>query len=344
VLVEFIEGDGDRPLIVGGLYNGQDEQPFAAGIDSGVNHPGVISGYHTPTLDNAGYNQWLTDDAGGQLRSRVMSSTAATQLNLGYLIQQSANSANRGAWRGEGFELATDGWSCLRGAQGLLVSACARPNAASTQMDVAESISQLKSAQELGKALSDSASQQKALKLEAHDSSKALDTLIKTIDPKQEGKYQGPVGGQPATKPTGSARSGGDPVERFAQPVILADTPSTMLFATPAASTLFAGRTLTAVAKDDAQISVAHTLSNVSGKTTSLYTHSGGIQAIAANGPISLQAHTDKLEVLADKSVTITSVNDEIEILARRSAWSRRMPKWCLRGATSPSSVPTPGR
>jgi type VI secretion system secreted protein VgrG len=70
------------------------------------------------------------------------------------------------------------------------------------------------------------------------------------------------------------------------------------------------------VAKDDAQISVAHTLSNVSGKTTSLYTHSGGIQTIAANGPISLQAHTDKLEVLADKSVTITSVNDEIEILA----------------------------
>jgi type VI secretion system secreted protein VgrG len=120
VLVEFVEGDGDRPMIVGGLYNGQDEQPFAAGVDSGVNHPGVISGYHTPTLDNSGYNQWLTDDAGGQLRSRVMSSTASTQLNLGYLIQQNANSANRGAWRGEGFELATDGWSCLRGAQGLL--------------------------------------------------------------------------------------------------------------------------------------------------------------------------------------------------------------------------------
>jgi hypothetical protein len=35
----------DRPIIVGSLYNGQDEQPFAAGIDAGVNHPGVISGY-----------------------------------------------------------------------------------------------------------------------------------------------------------------------------------------------------------------------------------------------------------------------------------------------------------
>jgi hypothetical protein len=47
----------NRPIIVASLYNGQDEQPFAAGVDSGVNHPGVISGYHTPTLDGSGYNQ-----------------------------------------------------------------------------------------------------------------------------------------------------------------------------------------------------------------------------------------------------------------------------------------------
>lgn len=196
------------------------------------------------------------------------------------------------------------------------MTSAARPNGASTQLDAAESVSQLKAAHDLGKNLSDSAGAQKALKLESHASGKALESFIKVVDPKQEGKYEGPVGGQDATKPTGGARKGGDPVERFAQPVILADTPASMVFATPAASTLFAGRTLSAVVKDDAQISVAHTFAGVSGKTTSVYTHSGGIQAIAANGPVSLQAHTDKLEVLADKSVTVTSVNDEIEILA----------------------------
>ncbi len=317
VLVDFIEGDPDRPLIVASLYNGQDDQPFAAGIDSGVNHPGVISGYHTPTLDGSGYNQWVTDDAGGQLRQRLMSSTVSTQLNLGYLIQQNANSANRGAWRGEGFELATDGWSCTRGAQGLLYSTSPRPNGASTQMDCAEALSQLKGAQDLGRALSDSASAQKALKLEGHDPNKAVESFIKIIDPKQEGKYEGAIGGQPATKPTGNARSGGDPVERFSQPIILADTPASMVFASPATTTLYAGRNLMGIFRDDAQISVAHTFSNVSGKTTSLYTHSGDIQVIAANGPVSLQAHTDKLDVLADKSITVTSVNGEIELLAK---------------------------
>jgi len=38
---------------------------------------------------------------------------------------------------------------------------------------------------------------------------------------------------------------------------------------------------------------------------------------VAANGPVSLQAHTDQLEILADKAVTIVSVNDVIEIKAR---------------------------
>ncbi|HSW04149.1 type VI secretion system Vgr family protein, partial [Aquabacterium sp.] len=47
VAVEFIEGDIDRPLIIGALYNGQDLPPWSAGVDSGVNHPGVISGLHS---------------------------------------------------------------------------------------------------------------------------------------------------------------------------------------------------------------------------------------------------------------------------------------------------------
>ena len=74
VAVEFVEGDIDRPLVVGQLYNGQDTPPFSAGVDSGVNHAGVLSGMHTQTLDGAGFNQWVMDDATGQLRMRVLAS------------------------------------------------------------------------------------------------------------------------------------------------------------------------------------------------------------------------------------------------------------------------------
>ena len=54
----FIEGDIDRPVIVSQLYNGSDTPPFAAGVDSGVNHAGVLSGWHSQGLDSDGFNQW----------------------------------------------------------------------------------------------------------------------------------------------------------------------------------------------------------------------------------------------------------------------------------------------
>ena len=48
VLVDFIEGDIDRPVVVAQLYTGSDTPPFAAGVDSGVNHAGVLSGHPQP--------------------------------------------------------------------------------------------------------------------------------------------------------------------------------------------------------------------------------------------------------------------------------------------------------
>jgi type VI secretion system secreted protein VgrG len=71
------------------------------------------------------------------------------------------------------------------------------------------------------------------------------------------------------------------------------------------------------VTQGDSHYAAAHTLSQVSGKSSTLYTHEGGLEAVAANGPLSLQAHTDQLELLADKEVTVVSVNDSISINAK---------------------------
>jgi hypothetical protein len=86
-----------------------------------ANHPGTQSGWHS--FNHAdGYNQWLLDDAPGQVRSRLASSYAVSQLGLGHLVQQSADSAWRGSWRGSGFELRSDAWLAVRAAEDLLVS------------------------------------------------------------------------------------------------------------------------------------------------------------------------------------------------------------------------------
>jgi hypothetical protein len=68
-------------------------------VDSGINYPGVISGVHTQAMDGDGFNQWAVDDAGGRMRMRLLASYSAAEIGLGHLIQQSATSAQRGAWR-----------------------------------------------------------------------------------------------------------------------------------------------------------------------------------------------------------------------------------------------------
>ena len=328
VLVDFVDGDIDRPIVVGQLHNGQHDLPWPAGLDSGANHPGTISGWHHQHLDQQGANQWLIDDATGQLRMRLASHSASTghsELTLGHIIQQSAQGgsghAQRGQWLGEGFYGHTEGWAVVRAGQGLLLSTSARnalgSSVTSTQMDAAEAVGQLKAARQLGDTLSQSARQQGAQGLASHDDGQALQQHADHMCPQAQGQYAGSVGGQPARKAKG--RTLGEPVERFNQPLIHLDTPVSASFVTPSSISLFSGQDTSLSTQGDAHLTSAHTLSSVSGQTTSLYTHAGGIKGIAANGPLSLRAHTDAQQIWSDKDLTVQSTTDEIRIQASDS-------------------------
>ncbi|MEO7495930.1 MAG: type VI secretion system Vgr family protein [Massilia sp.] len=320
VLVDFIEGDIDRPVVVAQLYNGADTPPFAAGVDSGVNHAGVLSGIHSHNFDKSGFGQWQLDDTPGQLRTRLASSSAATQLNLGYLIQQAPGTAHRGSYRGRGFELRTDAWAVLRGGEGVLLTTSARASegsgVSSTQMDAAEAVALFKGAQTLGKSLGDAAAQQQAL-FSKHGAA-ARDELLAQIDPAANGKHAGALNGQQAAKAAPGTRDldNARPVEKFGKALVLMDSAASINWATPASTLLFAGGQLHWTSQSDLHLAAACTVSSVAANAVNFFSHAGGIQAVAANGPVSLQAHTDQLEILADKAITVVSVNDAIEIKA----------------------------
>lgn len=318
VLVDFIEGDIDRPLVVAQLYTGSDLPPFSAGVDSGANHAGTLSGIHSNAFDGAGWNQWQLDDAPRQVRMRLATSTAATQLNLGYLVQQSPGSAQRGAWRGSGFELRTDAWAVVRGGEGVLLTTAARSNGVSTQMDAVEALQALRAGHDLATKIADAATQQHALA--SKEALQAHADMADLLDPAAKGKYDGAVNGQQAAKPQAGSRALDDskPVEKLGAPVVALDTPSTMNWATPASTVLFAGQQLQWTTQGDVHMAAGATVSSVAANAASFFSHAGGIQAIAANGPVSLQAHTDQLEILADQSVTVISVSDAIEVKASK--------------------------
>ncbi|MGE5450297.1 MAG: type VI secretion system Vgr family protein [Acidobacteriota bacterium] len=328
VLVDFVDGDIDRPIIVGQLHNGPHDLPWPAGEDSGANHIGAISGWHMPHLDGGGASQWLVDDSQGQLRMRLAthgSQGGWSELTLGHIIAHSgqggSGQAQRGAWLGEGFYGHTDGWAIVRAGQGLLLTTSARSaqgsSVSSTQMDAQEAVAQLKAAQQLGQALSQSAQQQGAQALHGFDTQQAVACHSDAMCPTAKGRYDGTVNGQEAKKADG--RTLGDPVERFANPLIHLDTPVTAAFVTPANISLFSGHDTSIAVQGDVQLTAAHTLSSVSGQTTSLYTHAGGIKAITANGGLSLRAHTDAQQIWADQAITVQSTTDEIRIQASDS-------------------------
>ncbi|MCW7539340.1 type VI secretion system tip protein TssI/VgrG [Aquabacterium sp. A7-Y] len=58
VVVDFLEGDPDCPLITGRVYNAELMPPFAA--------PGVVSGLKSQTHKGAGFNEISMDDTAGQ--------------------------------------------------------------------------------------------------------------------------------------------------------------------------------------------------------------------------------------------------------------------------------------
>ena len=60
VIVDFLEGDPDQPIITGRVYNGENQPPF--GFPAGA----VLSGIKSNTHKGAGYNELSMDDTAGK--------------------------------------------------------------------------------------------------------------------------------------------------------------------------------------------------------------------------------------------------------------------------------------
>ncbi|SFD93760.1 type VI secretion system Vgr family protein [Massilia yuzhufengensis] len=161
VLVKFLEGDIDRPVIVGALYNGQgeggiaptpggrtfdvrDTSPFAAAHDHGISGQGNVAGGNSPVWDGASDDSAGHRNAAAQwgLRSKEFGSSKYNQLvfddtdaqgHVQFASSRSASELNlghlihtadnyRGSFRGKGAELRTDGYGAIRAGAGLLIS------------------------------------------------------------------------------------------------------------------------------------------------------------------------------------------------------------------------------
>ena len=119
VLVHFLEGDIDRPLVSGVLYNGSHPPPQFSGAGS-LPANKTLSGIQSREHQGSQYSELLFDDTPGQVRAKLSSEPGKTQLNQGYLTHPRSN--GQASARGNGFELRTDHHGAIRAGHGLLLS------------------------------------------------------------------------------------------------------------------------------------------------------------------------------------------------------------------------------
>ena len=135
VLVNFLGGDPDKPVIVGQLYN-QQAQPAALSDAGDLPGNRYLSGIKSREIKGARGNQLRFDDTQGEISAQLSSDHGASQLNLGFLTVP--KNQGSGEPRGEGAELSSELAVAVRGAEGVLITAEPGGATSGKQLDRAE--------------------------------------------------------------------------------------------------------------------------------------------------------------------------------------------------------------
>ncbi|MGY6153064.1 type VI secretion system Vgr family protein [Paraburkholderia graminis] len=186
-------------------------------------------------------------------------------------------------YRGEGYELRTSGYGAIRAGKGLYLTAYDRPAASGKQLDMQETIAQLESALATAKALAASASSARA---------EPADT-----DAQQQVK---------------------DDLDGLKKPGMLISTPASAALVTGQGLQLAATDNISAVAGKNADWSVLKQFTVAAGDKISLFAQKLGIKIFAGKGPIEIQAQSDAMSLVANKDVSVSSVNGAVYIRAQK--------------------------
>ncbi|GIX23421.1 MAG: type IV secretion protein Rhs [Caldimonas sp.] len=353
VLVDFLDGDLERPVVVGVLHNGRGAgavpatpggrrgraaapQPFAGGEDhrsagqanevagghspawhgaapSEHAHAGALSGVQSRELGaGPGANRLVFDDSPGQLRVQAASSAHASWLSLGHLVHQAGN--RRGSARGLGLELRSDAYGALRGARGLLLSSYGQAPEQPAG-DPSAGLALLQQALTQAQQLDQASRRHRTAALSA--AQEALQGLQRSL----QGQVGPDAAAQAAQTPPGHGA-----LPHSATPVLQAQARAQHLWV--------AGQDLMASAEHGVHLGAgqdhhqhsggawrAHSgqaLSVLAG-AAALPQQPGGLHLVAAQGPIELQAHSDRLELAAQQALELQSASAQLQATAART-------------------------
>jgi type VI secretion system secreted protein VgrG len=296
VAITYLDGDCDRPVISGCLFNGSQKPQWHSN--------GLISGFKSKEYQGSGANQLVFDDSTGQNRTQLLSSVANSYLHLGYLVDHTGNV--RGNYLGTGFDLKSEAFGAVRASQGLYLSTFTRGGTSTAPLDAKEASQHLSDSAGIMETQSDAASAVQAEPLTGgHDE---LLTFANATNQTASGKSGG---GSTAGGGTGEAASFSEPVMVLASPngIGLTSMKSTHVVATDHVNLVSGGNTY-----------VAATQSYVAsvGQKVSFFAQNGGMKFFAGKGKVQMTALSDNLELTADKTLKVVSTSDAVVVSAQK--------------------------
>jgi type VI secretion system secreted protein VgrG len=348
VLVGFIGGDIDRPVVIGSVYNGQGQDNAqsnqaasgaagatgnapawfpgdkASGQHQGHQHSAVLAGHKSQELSasasgTGGYNQLVFDDSAGSARIELSSTSASTRLQLGHLLNQSDN--QRLQPRGHGADLSTQAWGAVRAGSGLLISAHARPGgslASSQQIDAREPQAQLDQGRELIHRLAESAQQHKAklsnepdvigAKKEQTTKQLPIEQGLWAIDEALSGKDT-----RGANEGENTIGGGTGTAAAWTRPDLVIAAPGGIASHTPTNAIYSAGNTASMCAGQDIQHTVQSNIATVAKDGLVLYTYGKASNASKPNTETGIALHA------ASGNVNLQSQQGATKITADKS-------------------------
>lgn len=286
VLVDFLDGDPDQPIITGRQYNARNRPPYP------LPQHKTLHVLRSKEHQGGRANEVCLDDTQGQISATLRSGHAASALQMGYLTHPRPQG---GAPRGEGFELRTDAAGAVRAAKGLLLTTDGRAQASGGQLSRDELIGCLESALSLAKQLGEAAAQQGL----PHDAAPQA-TLTAAVRDLHHGANDAPQG------------TGGG------QPVIALSAPGGIAAATPHTLTLAAGQHVASVAQGNQQLTAGQVVRVDAGQGIGLFAQAGDLRQIAHQGAMLLQTQQQGIRLEADQSVEVTAGKAHIQLAAAK--------------------------
>jgi type VI secretion system secreted protein VgrG len=295
VAIQCVAGNPDHPLIIGRVFNRANLPPWKLNGQHALS--GLRSRELTPGGGNAASgrsNHLLLDDTNGQIQAQLKSDHQHSQLSLGYITRIEDNRGRADA-RGEGWELRTDGHGVARAAEGMLITTERRTGAQSPIKDMGETTRRLKTAHELHDASATAALQGLAQENgQQHDVADALKAQNDAI------------------------RGAGDKFPELTEPHLVLASPAG-IETSSAQSTHIASSQHTALTTGRSlSIATGESLFASIKETLRLFVHKAGMKLVAAAGKITVQAHDDDIEIIANKVLSLISQSDWIDLKAKK--------------------------